>query len=297
MLRLLKSYMLPIAMLLGIFFSDFFSQFAVIIPYLLFTMLFVTYCKTPIEQMKFSRLHLILVAIQLVGSVSIYALLSRFDTVVAQATMICVFAPTATAAVVITGMLGGNLLTLTAYTLLSHLVVAVSAPFLFSIIGGHPEVSFFETFFFILKSVFPLLAFPIFLAYTVRKVMPTLHAKIESLQNLSFYLWAVALVVVLAKTIRFIKLQPVENYHLDLWIAFGSLIVCVAQFLIGRKIGSKYDNTVAGGQGLGQKNTVLAIWMAQSYLDPISSIGPGTYIIWQNSVNSIQLWLRHRGKI
>lgn len=260
-------------------------------------MLFVTYCKTPIEQMKFTRLHLILVAIQIVGSVVVYAILSRFDIVVAQATMICIFAPTATAAVVITGMLGGNLLTLTAYTLLSHLVVAVTAPILFSVIGGHPEVPFFETFFFILKSVFPLLAFPIILALFVRKFIPTVHAKIDGIQNLSFYLWAVALVVVLAKTIRFIKMQPVENYDVDLWIAFGALVVCLAQFLVGRKIGSKFENTVAGGQGLGQKNTVLAIWMAQSYLDPIASIGPGTYIIWQNSVNSFQLWLRHRGKI
>ena len=43
---------------------------------------------------------------------------------------------------------------------------------------------------------------------------------------------------------------------------------------------------------LGQKNTVLAVWMAQSFLDPISSIAPTAYIVWQNFVNSYQIY-RH----
>jgi BASS family bile acid:Na+ symporter len=47
---------------------------------------------------------------------------------------------------------------------------------------------------------------------------------------------------------------------------------------------------VAGGQGLGQKNTVLAIWMAQTFLNPISSIAPGAYVLWQNMFNSWQVW-------
>lgn len=297
MFRIFKSYMLPIAMVLGILFSDFFSHYSDIIPYLLFAMLFVTYCKIEIERMRFTRLHYLLVAIQLIGSVVVYAAIAQFSETVAQATMICVLAPTATAAVVITGMLGGDLLTLTAYTLISNLAVAIAAPLIFALVGSHTEAPFFETFYHILKAVFPMLAFPIVAALAVRKFAPKIHSKINQLKNISFYLWAVALVVVLAKTIHFIKLQPAENYLIDIWMAIASLVVCVVQFLLGRKIGSKYQNTVAGGQGLGQKNTVLAIWMAQAYFNPIASIGPGTYIIWQNSVNSFQLWLRHRGKI
>lgn len=52
------------------------------------------------------------------------------------------------------------------------------------------------------------------------------------------------------------------------------------------------DCPPAGGQSLGQKNTVLAVWMAQSFLDPISSIAPTAYIVWQNFVNSYQIY-RH----
>ena len=40
---------------------------------------------------------------------------------------------------------------------------------------------------------------------------------------------------------------------------------------------------------------MLAVWMAQSFLDPISSVAPTAYIVWQNFVNSYQLWLKESG--
>ena len=47
---------------------------------------------------------------------------------------------------------------------------------------------------------------------------------------------------------------------------------------------------ITAGQAFGQKNTALGVWMAQMYLNPLSSIGPAAYIIWQNLLNSYQLW-------
>ena len=34
--------------------------------------------------------------------------------------------------------------------------------------------------------------------------------------------------------------------------------------------------------------------MAQSFLDPISSIAPTAYIVWQNFVNSYQIYKKDR---
>jgi hypothetical protein len=39
---------------------------------------------------------------------------------------------------------------------------------------------------------------------------------------------------------------------------------------------------------------VLAVWMAQSFLNPISSIAPTAYIVWQNLVNSYQIYKKDR---
>jgi len=59
---------------------------------------------------------------------------------------------------------------------------------------------------------------------------------------------------------------------------------------MGRMIGAKYGERIAAGQALGQKNTIFAIWMAQTYLSPLVSIAPAAYVLWQNTINSYQIW-------
>ena len=54
---------------------------------------------------------------------------------------------------------------------------------------------------------------------------------------------------------------------------------------------------ISAGQALGQKNTVLAIWMAVTYLNPLSSVGPGSYVVWQNIFNSYQLWKKRKSEM
>ena len=73
-------------------------------------------------------------------------------------------------------------------------------------------------------------------------------------------------------------------------IAFAGLVACCIQFYLGKRIGGYYGERISGGQALGQKNTVLAIWMAYTYLNPLASVGPGSYVLWQNIINSWQLW-------
>ena len=74
-----------------------------------------------------------------------------------------------------------------------------------------------------------------------------------------------------------------------LWLTIGAGAVCILQFRIGRRFGDKFGDKVAGGQSLMQKNTVLAVWLALAYMNPIASIGPAAYILWQNIVNSWQI--------
>ena len=80
-------------------------------------------------------------------------------------------------------------------------------------------------------------------------------------------------------------------------MAFFALVICVAQFALGRYVGRRYGDPVSGGQGLGQKNTILAIWMAQVYLNPLASIAPASYVLWQNLINSWQLWRKGKSDL
>ena len=90
MLQKIKTWMLPLAMLSGAFFYEFFQQLAFLTPYLIFSMLFITYCKLSFRDLKFSGLHLWLLAVQVVGGLVVYGGLVWFDPVVAQGGLICV---------------------------------------------------------------------------------------------------------------------------------------------------------------------------------------------------------------
>ena len=62
------------------------------------------------------------------------------------------------------------------------------------------------------------------------------------------------------------------------------------QFWLGRKIGARYEDKITAGQALGQKNTVLAIWIGYTFFTPITAIAGGFYSIWHNVFNSYQLY-------
>lgn len=292
MLERLKTWMLPLAMISGSVFYSFFNLFAFLTPYLISVMLLITCCRLSIREMRFTRLHAWMLVIQVVGSVVVYGAICCFDRVLAEAMLICVLAPTAVAAAVITGMLGGSVPCLATYTLASNLCVAIVAPVVFSLVGAQGEVSFGQSFWHICSQVGPLLLLPLAGAWILEYFVPSVHKVLRARQSISFYLWSLGLTIVTGRTVFFIMQQDSKNYGEEFLMAFAALLLCVAQFALGRWIGKKYGETIAGGQGLGQKNTILAIWMAQVYLSPLSSIGPAAYVLWQNSINSWQLWRR-----
>ena len=50
-------------------------------------------------------------------------------------------------------------------------------------------------------------------------------------------------------------------------------------------------SSITAGQAFGQENTSLGVWMAQTFLDPLSSLGAAAYILWQNLFNATQLFI------
>ena len=213
--------------------------------------------------------------------------------IVAEGVMVCIICPTATAAAVITSKLGGSAASLTTYTLLANIGAAIAVPILFPLVEVHPDVSFLEAFFVILSKVFPLLICPFLAAWLLSKFLPKIHRKLLSYHELAFYLWAVSLAIVTAQTLYSLLNDPADGFT-EIMIAVGALAACCLQFFFGKTIGSIYNDRISGGQALGQKNTILAIWMAHTYLNPLSAVAPGSYVLWQNIINSWQLWKKRK---
>lgn len=290
MLRKYKNLMLPLAMVLGAVFHQWIHYLTFLSPYLIFLMLVITYCRIEPKEFKIGRFQIELLGVQLLLSAVVYFALAWYDETIAGGVFICVFIPTATAAPVITGMLGGSVPRLATYSLVSNLAVAIIGPVVLAAIGEHPDLTFGASFNLICSHVLPLLILPIITAFLMRYSCRKFHDALANHQAISFYLWAIALIIVVGSTVSFaIREYKPENLWIMVWLCVGALVVCLLQFKLGRFIGGRFHDKVSGGQGLGQKNTVLAVWLALTYLNPIASIAPAAYVAWQNIINSWQL--------
>ena len=309
LLRFLKDWTLPVAMVVGTivyllfaftpqldgageFFGPIISD---IFPLFMFLILFVTFCKVDFRRLRPVGWHLWVGAFQVAFVIMVVAAVLTFhiqgeNLILLEALLTCIIGPCAAAAAVVTAKLGGDLEEMTTYTFLSNLLTAVMVPVCFPLIDPSVSMGFWHAFFLILYKVCLVLVVPMLLAYVVKHFMHRLHQWVVGVKDLSFYLWGFSLTIVTGTTVKNIV-------HADTTVAFlvvialSGLMVCLLQFAVGRYVGHFFHRTQEAGQALGQKNTVFAIWIAYTYLNPISSVGPGCYILWQNVINSIELWV------
>ena len=313
MLTFLKNWTLPVAIALGTLLyllfafvpwldaagDALFPILDFIFPLLVFFVLFVTFCKVDFHKMRPVRWHLWVVVFQvvLVGiatGVMLTVATGGDSKIIWEGALACIICPTAAAAAVVTSKLGGDINTMTTYNLISGLVAALLIPTVFPLIEHVEGVLFISAFLAILYKVFLVLIVPLGCGWWVRHHHHRLHQAIVRHPNLGFYLWGVSLMVTTGMTVRNI-VRSDASLSLLLFIAMLSLFICMVQFAVGRFIGRFFHATVNAGQALGQKNTAFAIWVACMYLNPVASVGPGCYVLWQNIVNSVEIW-HHRVK-
>ena len=263
--------------------------FETILPMFMFLVLFVTFCKVDFHQMRLEWWHfwvslfqilfvLVVVAIILLG-------LGAGDTngkILWEGILCCIIGPCAAAAAVVTTKLGGNLSSMTTYTFLSNFITALLIP-----------ITFLTAFWIILQRVTLILVVPLIMGWFVKHYMHRFHRRIISIPDLGFYLWGISLTIVTGTTVKNI-VNSQSPVSLLLGIAVVSLFLCILQFAVGKHIGHFFQSTINAGQALGQKNTAFAIWIAYTYLNPVASVGPGCYILWQNIVNSWELWMQRK---
>ena len=288
-LAALKPWILPIAMVIGIVFHSQIGALSFLSKYLIFLMLLITYSRVSLRHFSVDKSMPILLSIQIIGAVITYLALIRFNKVAAEAIAMCFFCSTATAAPVITGMLGGSIEKVAVFSLFSNLAIAFLGPFLLAIVSDINDLTFTDSFLSIAQNVLPLIIGPLILALLFRRFTPKVSNELATHQGLSFYIWAVALIIVVGNSVSFVLREPPSEIPTIAIIALLSLAACLIQFYLGRKAGKKYGDPISGAQSLGQKNTVLAIWLCLTYLNPLSSVGPAFYIIWHNTVNSWQI--------
>ena len=322
MRKFFDSNALWLGMLIGALGYKLFLPLAPTLPWLIFFMLFFTFCKVNPLDLRLHKWHWIVLVTQITLSIATYIGIYRLtgNRYLAQGLMLCFIMPTATAAPIIAGKMGGSIQNLTTFTLLSNFATTLIVPALFPLVNPMAEKAFWPAFTLILSHITPLLLGPFLLAWLVRLIYQKRTKKEFILSTrialVPFYLW-VASIIVLTSVVTETVLSTF-TFHLStiLILLVSSFFICLLQFGLGKLIGyylpapskgrdyqdvlinpAAAPTTMAGvssitaGQAFGQKNTSLGVWMANTYLDPMASLGAAAYIIWQNLFNSLQLFV------
>jgi len=332
-----------LSMLIGAFGYKLFLPLAPMLPWLIFFMLFFTFCKVNPLDLRLHKWHWAVLFAQLFFSFGTYALVMTFtgNKILAQGLLMCFIMPTATAAPIIAGKMGGSIQNLTTFTLLSNFATAIIVPATFPLITSPSLVgrvgvglsTFWPAFLLILSRVAPLLLGPFFSAWLLRLGINAYYrrkyaslpcgegkggvpefALSPGVAQVPFYLWVASIVILMAVVTNTTLSTINSQLSTILILLVSSFFACLIQFGLGKLIGfylpaaskgtdyrdvlinpAAAPKTMAGvssitaGQAFGQKNTSLGVWMANTYLDPMASLGAAAYIIWQNIFNSVQL--------
>lgn len=302
----LKNWTLPVAIVSGVVgyllyarlhCLDFTRPYAgkavsVVQPVLIFCMLFLSFLKVDGKALRPRLVHLHLLLFQSLSFVAIclllYFLPSLPGRVWLESAMLCLICPTATAAAIVTQKLHGDAADVTMYTIIVNLACALLIPAFVPLLAERAEQTFLAAFLLILAKVFPMLICPLIAAQCVRHYFPRLCGKFLSVRDLAFHLWAFSLSIAIAVTTRSIAHTDHSWFELA-GIAVVSLLCCALQFALGAWLGRRCGRRISTCQSLGQKNTVFAIWMGYTFLNPVTSLAGGFYSVWHNVYNTIQL--------
>ena len=222
----IRSYILPIAIVLGLLLHEYCATFSVAVPYLIFSILLLTFSAVDVRKLKFSPMFIWILLFQIVVSIGIYGLMKLFGAapVLAEGVMMASLCPVAASVAVVSCMLGANRQTVTSFSIIGNLVMSVVAPAYFTLIGVQPELTFMVSFLSILKRVGVVIGLPFFVALALQLWLPKVNGFLSRYKGLSFYLWSVALLFTIGQTIDFIILHGKGNWSVIFWLAVASLL-------------------------------------------------------------------------
>jgi len=123
----------------------------------------------------------------------------------------------------------------------------------------------------------------------VRKIDGKLVAVLRAINPYVFVIFLINVAVAAGSLSHYLQYESSTPWSF-IWLTAGAItLLMLTKFLVGSFIAPK-GHTLEGSLALGRKNTMLAIWIALEYLNPLIVLGPMIYILAQNVFVAGQIW-------
>lgn len=268
----------------GVFFDNYAGNF---VPVMIMTMLHFSFidAKFGKESTGWSHLRILLFMVGVASAA--YFIVDRLtgNTHFAVMAFLIGMSPTANAAPVITNLLKRREDYVTVSVVLTNLFTAFAlAPLVALVIGNAIRI---DTLALAWKTIL-LIGTPFLLAVIFRKFIKPAADFVRRWKFLSFYLWVLMLFTVCAQSATYICKQENLSWTILVEIFAISAVLCTANFVGGYFLGEKHFRRECS-QSVGQKNTMLMLWVGLAFFNPIVALGPTFYVVCHNLWNSWQL--------
>ncbi len=296
--KFIKDWTLLFAIIIGILGAKWWNilatSFTGLLPSIIFVMLILSLSKIEDAKPQKIKLHAIFILLQTIIGLSFYFIFKDYNLFLAQGLVMIAFGAAANASPVVVSLMGGKIDFSARYVLINHLYIALIAPIIFPLLGNGAEENFIADFLTIVKKIIPTVVLPLVIILVLKRFSPKAINAIRKVASFSYYFWAFAITLIIGQAFHQFLNSDIDVYFIIKAVGFAFLCF-LSQWGIGRFVGSKFDETIAGGQALAQKNVILSIWLAQMYFSPEVIWLPICYILAQNTINSIQISLARRG--
>ena len=287
---LIRPAMIVVPLVLGMFFPQL-SALNFLIRPLLIAMLFMVYLQLEVKELKPRAAHWAILGANVAIGIAAYLLVRLTgNRELAWAAFFIGITPTATAAPVIMNLLHGRVGFVVSGFVVTNVGVSLALVPLIPAVTGQMDLGFMLK---VLRDLLLIMALPLVLALAVRKVHPPAEKWPKRFKMLSLSMWSVMLLVISAGASDFLR----RNRGVSPWTVVGiagiAAAICAVNFTLGHFIVPRRFRR-EGSQTLGQKNTMLTLYLAQTFASPLAALGPTFYVICHNAWNSCQLFMYDR---
>jgi len=248
-------------------------------------MLFFSYLRIDFSKLRPKPIHWYLLGINILMGVIpflLIKLMGNYYNQIALAAFFVGITPSATTVAVVVGLLNGKVdFALTGFIILNICVSALLMG-LIPVVTGQTSWDLVGN---VGKTLATVVVLPMVLAQTVRRIHPASLEWSKRYRWMVMVMWSGTLFILSCVASDYVRNNPTSSGVLIFQVVGISLLICVLNFIIGRKM-APTGYSLECGQLLGQKNTTFTMYLALTFVNPLVAMGPISYILWHNLWNA-----------
>ncbi len=231
------------------------------------------------------RSHFVIALLNIAIPLVLYFVFLPISHVAGLTAFLMGIAPTAAGAPILAQFLRTDIGYVTTSVLINSPLMALIIPILLPIVADTANaITLSEVFW----PVVSIVGLPLIISQMIRQASHKLVTTLHKLNWIPFALFLINVWIGCGNATHHILYKQEESLSTLMILAGVIALTCLLQFKIGEWI--KRDSaSISGGLALGRKNTMFALWIALTFLNPILALGPIFYILAQNIYNGYQM--------